>query len=88
MAYLSDCKSVPPKVRAQISEVEVLAIDALRHRPHPTHLSVDEALEVAQAVRARQTWFTHICHDLGHAETDAALPAGVHLAYDGLQISL
>ena len=88
LAYLSDCKSVPPEVRAQIDEVEVLAIDALRHRPHPTHLSVGEALEVAQSVRARQTWFTHICHDLGHTETDAALPAGVRLAYDGLKLSL
>jgi phosphoribosyl 1,2-cyclic phosphate phosphodiesterase len=87
-AYLSDCKSVPPEVRAQIMDVEILAIDALRHRPHPTHLSVEEALEVARDVRAGQTWFTHICHDLGHAETEAALPAGVRLAYDGLAISL
>ncbi len=87
-AYLSDCKSVPPEIREQIMDVEVLAIDALRQRPHPTHLSVSEALEVAAAVRAGQTWFTHICHDLSHAETDATLPAGVRLAYDGLQISL
>jgi phosphoribosyl 1,2-cyclic phosphate phosphodiesterase len=88
LAYLSDCKAVPPEVRAQIMDVEVLAIDALRHRPHPTHLSVEEALEVARAVRARQTWFTHLCHDLGHAQTEAELPAGVRLAYDGLKISL
>ena len=51
-AYLSDCKSVPDEVRAQIMDVEALVIDALRHRPHPTHLSVGEALEVAAAVRA------------------------------------
>jgi phosphoribosyl 1,2-cyclic phosphate phosphodiesterase len=88
LAYLSDCKSVPPEVREQIMDVEVLAIDALRHRPHPTHLSVEEALEVAASIRARRTWFTHICHDLGHAETEAALPDGVHMAYDGLTIPL
>jgi phosphoribosyl 1,2-cyclic phosphate phosphodiesterase len=66
LAYLSDCKSVPPEVRAQIMGVEALVIDALRYRLHPTHLSVDEALEVASAIGARQTWFTHLCHDLGH----------------------
>jgi phosphoribosyl 1,2-cyclic phosphate phosphodiesterase len=87
-AYLSDCKAVPDEVREQILDVEALAIDALRHRPHPTHLSLSEALEVASAVRAKQTWLTHICHDLGHAETEAELPAGVRMAYDGLRIDL
>jgi phosphoribosyl 1,2-cyclic phosphate phosphodiesterase len=87
-AYLSDCKAVPDGVRERIMDVEVLAIDALRYREHPTHLSVSEALEVAVAVRAKQTWLTHICHDLGHAEAETRLPARVRLAYDGLTISL
>ncbi len=87
-AYLSDCKSVSAAVREQIAGVEALTLDALRHRPHPTHMSLDEALEVAAAVRPGQTWLTHLCHDLGHAETEKILPAGVHVAYDGLKLSL
>lgn len=87
-AYLSDCKLVPPEARAQIIGVEALCLDALRHRPHPTHMSLDEALETAAAVRPAGTWFTHLCHDLGHAETEAVLPTGVHVAYDGLKLHL
>ena len=87
-AYLSDCKAVSETVREQMAGVEVLTLDALRHRPHPTHMSLEEALEVAAAVRPRQTWLTHLCHDLGHAETEKTLPVGVRIAYDGLKISL
>ena len=87
-AYLSDCKAVPENVRELIAGVEVLSLDALRHRPHPTHMSLDEALEVSAAVRPRRTWLTHLCHDLGHVETEKTLPAGVRIAYDGLRINL
>jgi phosphoribosyl 1,2-cyclic phosphate phosphodiesterase len=64
----------------------VLVLDALRERPHPTHFSVSEAVEVARRVGARRTYFTHMCHDLPHAATCARLPAGTELAYDGLQV--
>ena len=64
--------------------VRTLVLDALRDRPHPTHFSVAEALEVVARLRPGRTWFTHICHDLPHAATCARLPAGVELAYDGL----
>ncbi len=87
-AYLSDCKAVPETVRARIAGVEALSLDALRHRPHPTHMSLDEALEAAAAVRPGQTWLTHLCHDLGHTETEKGLPDGVRVAYDGLRINL
>ena len=87
-AYLSDCKAVPEPVRARIAGVEVLALDALRHRPHPTHMSLGEALEVAAAVAPRETYLTHLCHDLGHQVTEKSLPDGVHVAYDGLKITL
>lgn len=87
-AYLSDCKTVPESVREQIAGVEVLALDALRHRPHPTHMSLDEALETAAAVRPGRTLLTHLCHDLGHAATEKTLPDGVRIAYDGLRINL
>ena len=86
-AYLSDCKAVPDPVRELIEGVEILSLDALRHRPHPTHMSLDEALEAAAAVRAGQTYLTHLCHDLGHVETEKILPPNVHVAYDGLKLT-
>ncbi len=85
-AYLSDCKEVPAAAIERIHGVEALIIDALRYTEHPTHLSVREALEVAALVQPGATWFTHICHDLGHAEAEAKLPAGTRIAYDGLKL--
>ncbi len=86
-AYLSDCSAVPEEIIAQITKVEVLVIDALRHKPHPTHLSVAQALDVAARVQPTRTYFTHICHELP-AASEAELPPGAHLAYDGLQLKL
>jgi phosphoribosyl 1,2-cyclic phosphate phosphodiesterase len=65
----------------------VLVLDALRHRAHPTHFSLQEAVAVARRIGARQTWFTHMCHDLGHVATNAGLPETMALAYDGLRLS-
>ncbi len=87
-AYLSDCKEVPPDIISQIAGVRALIIDGLRHSPHPTHLSVSEALAVAEKVRPGETWLTHICHDLAHAATERALPQGARLAFDGLELTL
>lgn len=83
-AYLSDCKAVPPAVVEQIRGVQHLIVDALRRKPHPTHMSIDEAVAVAEQVRPGQTWFTHLCHDLLHAEIEPTLPPNVRVAYDGL----
>lgn len=85
-AYLTDCKEVPPAVIERIAGVRHLIVDALRYTPHPTHMNVDEALALRAAVQPRETWFTHLCHDLGHAETEAGLPPGVRIAFDGLKI--
>ncbi|MEP7116541.1 MAG: MBL fold metallo-hydrolase [Acidobacteriota bacterium] len=82
-AYLTDCSEVPQASLGLLEGLEVLVLDALRHRPHPTHFSVAEAVAVATRIGARETFFTHICHDLAHAETCAALPPGMALAYDG-----
>lgn len=87
-AYLTDCKEVPAEHLPLLEGVPHLILDALRHRPHPTHMSVGEALAVEERVRPGRTWFTHICHELAHAETQAALPESVRMAYDGLQIDL
>jgi phosphoribosyl 1,2-cyclic phosphate phosphodiesterase len=86
-AYLSDCKAVPEPVIERIRGVRHLIVDALRHKPHPTHMSVDEALAVAVQVQPGRTWFTHLCHEIGHAEQEALLPENVRIAYDGLQLT-
>jgi phosphoribosyl 1,2-cyclic phosphate phosphodiesterase len=82
-AYLTDCSAIPEPSYALLEGLEVLVIDALRHRPHPTHFTVAEAVSAATRIGARHTCFTHICHDLPHAATCAALPPGMALAYDG-----
>jgi phosphoribosyl 1,2-cyclic phosphate phosphodiesterase len=87
VAYLSDCSGVPPEIAKKIGGVKILIIDALRQKPHPTHLSVDQALEVASRVHAEQTYFTHICHELAQA-AEAELPVYAHIAYDGLKLKL
>ena len=87
-AYLTDCSGIPDTSWPLLEGLDTLAIDALRHRPHPTHFSVEQALAVSARLGPRRTWFTHICHDLPHAATNAALPAGVELAYDGLRIDI
>jgi phosphoribosyl 1,2-cyclic phosphate phosphodiesterase len=87
-AYLTDCNRIPDAAWPLLQDVEVLVLDALRHRPHPTHFSVAESLAIVARLRPRQTYFTHMCHDLPHAATNGALPAGVELAYDGLTIDV
>jgi phosphoribosyl 1,2-cyclic phosphate phosphodiesterase len=83
-AYLTDCNAIPDESWPLLDGVQTVILDALRHKPHPTHFSVSEALAVVERLNPRHTYFTHICHDLAHAATCAALPSGVELAYDGL----
>jgi len=85
VAYLSDCSAVPDAIVDLISAVKVFIIDALRDRPHPTHLSVGQALDAAARVKPESTYFTHICHDLPQS-AESRLPIGVYLAYDGLKL--
>ena len=87
-AYFSDCKEVPAAAREQIRGVRHLIIDALRYTPHPTHMSVDEALALAKDVAPEQTWLTHLSHDVMHSEAEAGLPTRVRIAYDGLKIEI
>ena len=68
--------------------LDVLFLDALRHKPHPTHSTVQRSIETASALQARRTFFTHICHDLPHVKTELALPPNVFLAFDGLEIEV
>ena len=69
-------------------DLDVLVLDALRDRPHPTHFSLSEAVDARAGSGPRRTCFTHMCHDLGHAATCARLPDSMELAYDGLVVEL
>lgn len=86
VAYLTDHSRVPDESKELLQGLEVLFLDALRQRPHPTHTTLDDAIELAEELKAGTTYFTHMCHDLGHAETEAHLPGNIRLAYDGLEL--
>lgn len=85
-AYLTDTNHIPDSSWPLLHGVKLLVLDALRDRPHATHFTVAQALDVARRLGPERTYFTHICHDLPHAATCARLPAGVELAYDGLTL--
>jgi phosphoribosyl 1,2-cyclic phosphate phosphodiesterase len=85
-AYITDQSDIPAATKEKLQNLDVLFLDALRHKPHPTHSTVAQSLKWVEELKPRRTFFTHICHDLGHAATEATLPAGVRLAYDGLEI--
>jgi phosphoribosyl 1,2-cyclic phosphate phosphodiesterase len=87
-AYVTDVNQIPPEAWAKLQNLDTLILDAVRLKPHPTHYHFDEAVRVAKEIGARQTYFTHLSHDYDHDQTNAALPAGIELAYDGLRISL
>jgi phosphoribosyl 1,2-cyclic phosphate phosphodiesterase len=84
IAYCPDCNHMPAESRALLRGLDVLVLNALRRTPHPTHFNLEQAIEEAQRIGAARTYFTHIAHELLHAETEAELPPGMHLAYDGL----
>lgn len=87
LGYLTDAKSIAPDVLRALEGVRVLVLNALWYgNPHPTHMNVEEALDVARAVGARQTYLTHLTHRVAHDELVATLPAGIAPAYDGLEI--
>lgn len=88
VAYCTDTCEIPPESMALLEGLDVLILDALRPRPHPTHFSLEQAIETAQRLRAKRTLFTHMSHELEHAATCDMLPAGMELAYDGLRVPL
>jgi phosphoribosyl 1,2-cyclic phosphate phosphodiesterase len=96
-AYISDASAVPEQTVAALGSLDLLVIDALRFRPHATHISLHEALALVDRLRPRRTYFTHICHDVLHAEVEEGFrdrfsgywaPSEVHLAWDGLRLAV
>lgn len=86
VAFCTDVSCIPDESWSKLSDLDVLVLDALREKPHPTHFCIDQALEVVDRLKPKQTWLTHISHSLEHEATNAQLPASVQLAYDGLRI--
>ena len=87
-AYLTDVSSIPEGSFALLEGLDHIVLSALRHKPHPSHATVEQALAWAERIGARHTWLTHIAHELGHEATNRTLPAGVALAYDGLTLQV
>jgi phosphoribosyl 1,2-cyclic phosphate phosphodiesterase len=88
IAYLTDHSDIPEESIPKLQGLDVLFLDALRHRPHPTHTTVERAVRWAEQLKPKRAFFTHMCHDLPHAATEAMLPAHVRLAYDGLELEV
>lgn len=87
LAYCTDVSAIPPETWTHLRGLKTLVLDALRHRHHPTHFTVGQAVSVAREAAAERTWFVHMSHDLPHRETDEDLPEGMGLAWDGLELS-
>ncbi|HAS82854.1 MAG TPA: MBL fold metallo-hydrolase [Verrucomicrobia bacterium] len=83
-AYVPDCKVIPPETLARLKGVDVMVLDALRHRDHATHLTIAQSLSYLEQIGAARSYLIHLCHEVAHAELEHALPAGVAVAYDGL----
>jgi phosphoribosyl 1,2-cyclic phosphate phosphodiesterase len=86
LAYCTDVSAIPPETWPKLMSLRTLILDMLRYRKHPTHMTVDEALNVASQVAAERTWFTHMTHDILHSDLDPKLPETMALGFDGLVI--
>ncbi len=87
-AYLTDFSSIPESSKSLLLRLDHLILDALRYTPHPMHSNVEQSLALVRELGPRRAWFTHICHDLPHEETNSRLPDNVRLAYDGLSFEV
>ena len=85
-AYLTDFSTIPESTMEALHGLDVLFLDALRRRPHPTHSSLDESLKIVETLKPSRAFFVHMSHDLPHEETNRSLPEHVRLAHDGLKL--
>jgi phosphoribosyl 1,2-cyclic phosphate phosphodiesterase len=86
-AYLTDHSDIPPESVDRLQGLDVLFLDALRYKPHPTHSTVDRSLKWVEQLAPKRAFFTHLCHDIGHERAESMLPPHVRLAYDGLVVT-
>ena len=84
VAYLTDVSAIPDESFALLEGLDHLVLSALRHKPHPSHATVEQAVAWARRIGATHTWLTHIAHELGHEQTNAKLPDNIRMAHDGL----
>jgi phosphoribosyl 1,2-cyclic phosphate phosphodiesterase len=87
-AYLTDHSAIPESSLEALRGLDVLFLDALRYKAHPTHSTVEQSVHTVECVKPRRAFFTHICHDLGHETAESLLPPHIRLAYDGLEIDV
>jgi phosphoribosyl 1,2-cyclic phosphate phosphodiesterase len=87
-AFITDCNQIPDESLEKLRGLDLLIIDAVRYKPHPTHLSVEQSLAYIAELKPRRALLTHIGHDIKHSEASRNLPENVELAYDGLQIEI
>ena len=87
-AYVTDASEIPPETLAKLEDLDTLILNALRPEPHPTHLSIGEAVALIEQLRPKRAYLTHMSHSVEHAAAEAALPPLVRLGYDGLQFDV
>lgn len=83
LGYFPDCRGMSDEAIAQLEGIDVMILDALRRTPHRTHFSLDESVALLNRIGAAESFIVHMCHDLGHEETERSLPAGIAVSYDG-----
>lgn len=88
MAYITDCSYIPEETMDLIKDIDLLILDALRYKTHPKHFNINEAVEVIQKLGVERSYLTHISHEIEHEKENEALPKGIQLAYDGLQLEV
>lgn len=87
LAYVTDIQNYPETIFSDLAGIDILILSALRFTPSPMHFSVDQAIDFAQKLQAKEVWLTHIAHELEHEKTNAYLPSNMKLAYDGLELN-
>ena len=86
LAYVTDAKELPDSSLDLLRGLDTLVLNGLRATPHPTHLSIPEAVTIIQDLAPRRAYLVHLSHDISHAEASALLPSGIEIAYDGLTV--
>ena len=88
LGYVPDCQELDAEAFSRLRGLDLMILDTLRHRSHPTHFNLAESTDALRKIRAKQSFMTHIGHDIDHRPVNAALPPGISLAYDGLEVCL